>query len=700
MKILLKNFGTYSEKEFYFPNNKFILFKGENGSGKSTVFKAISWVIYGKYKTVKKGTTSCEVVLQDSNWIVKRTSKPQTFKLRYNGEDYEGSAAQQLLYTILGSNWDQFRLSTMIDSNSRSSLASITPAERFSVIRELVSSLDEPQRDLEKILAFEKSLETEGDVSKGELNILGKQLEAAKSEFENMDKPVEVHYDEEHVNHLETLLEKDRTKRETWIHIMSNGLTKEGILKRLDELKMYPALIHKLSKMKEYLLYRKHVDSITKTKKDFEIGKKLHFKKLKQELKTLTEKDDDPETYKEIAKEYGIREDQKDEGNPYWDVDPTKIKKLLEERKEDQQISHLKKTKQKCPHCAKLVAIQDEKLVKWETKWNKINDTGDISHLEALGCLTHEWDPDANKKWEEAVTNKNRIKELTRMIDGQILSTELIRLRKSFGEELKVPEGYKEKYAVEYLESRIEEITKEIGSIKQEEEGEIERLEHLLTNNVIPTKKKLDKLNTRIKDTEIKLNEWRRISTQVSQKKEYERVKKVIKTTKAAIKEIQSAGESNEQLKADLAKLKVLQKEAEIMSMQNVVDTINTYSSNYLQKFFDEAITVDLTLTKKTQKGVKMSLDIDINFNGQKYEISEFSQGELIKINLAFILAMNRLQNSKYLFLDEVLQNLDKNILLEIYECLQTITDEVSVFVIDHNSVEGFFDSVIDFKKE
>ena len=40
MKILLKNFGTYVEKEFDLPNNKFVLFKGENGSGKMYNFQS------------------------------------------------------------------------------------------------------------------------------------------------------------------------------------------------------------------------------------------------------------------------------------------------------------------------------------------------------------------------------------------------------------------------------------------------------------------------------------------------------------------------------------------------------------------------------------------------------------------------------------------------------------------------------------
>ena len=613
MRILLKNFGTYAQKEFEFTNNQFILFKGENGSGKSTIFKAIAWVLYSKYKTVKHGCTSCEVVLQDRDWIVKRTSKPQTLKLRYRDDEFEGSAAQKLIYKLIGSNWEQFKLSTMIDSNPRSSLASITPGDRFSVIRELVSSMDEPQQDLEKILAFEKGLISGEDMSKGELNILKKQFEEANKELSEMDKPESVDIDEEEREKLESLLEKDRAKRENWVDMLSSGLTKEAAEERLAQLDALPSLKDRLKKMKEYLTYTKHIESVKKTKDDFEKGKKLHFKQLKKELKELEKKESDPDTLKEVAREQGIRDDAKDEGNPYWNSPPDEIEKLIEEKKEEQKVVHLKSTKQKCPHCSKAVAINENKILKWLTKWNKVKDCDDVHHLESLTGLVYESDETANKKWEESVTIKNRIRELKRMIDGEILSTELIRLRKSFGEEIDQPEGYKDKYTIEYLEERIEQLNQELGSIKDEEKGERKKLESVTSSKIAPSQKKLTKLNSRIKETEQKLDEFRKYDKILSEKKEYERLKKVVKTTKKAIKEIESNKEGDEKIKADIAKLKVLQKEAEIMSMQNVVDTINSCSSDYLQKFFDDAITVELTLVKHTQKGVKMALDIDIN---------------------------------------------------------------------------------------
>ena len=402
---------------------------------------------------------------------------------------------------------------------------------------------------------------------------------------------------------------------------------------------------------------------------------------------------------KEQARELVIREREKENGNPHWDKDPIEIGGLIEERKDVVNVVALKATKQKCPCCSKYVAIENETIVKWQNKWSKINDVDDVHYLECLKKLEHSLNDEANEKWEESVKVKMRIKEIERILDGNILSPELVRLRKSFGEEIEKPADWKDKYTIEYIEERIDELTRQIGSIPEEEDGERAKLEGLLSSKILPTKKKLKTLNKRIEQTEKALDEIRRHEKQIAKVTDWKRLKKQIKETKKIITSTENGVEEAEKLKVSIQRLKVLQKEAEIMSMQNVVDTLNLYSSEYLQRFFDSSIDVTLTLIKKTQKGVKLSLELDIVFNGEKYDISEFSQGELIKINLAFILSMNRLQGSQYLFLDEVLQNLDKNVLLDIYSCLQSVTNEVSVFVIDHNSVEGFFDNVVEFVK-
>lgn len=695
MKILLKNFGNYDTKEFNLPNNKFVLFKGENGSGKSTVFKAISWVLFNKLKTVKHGSDACEVVFQDAGLTVKRVSKPQTLKLQYKNETFEQSVAQEMIYKIIGLNWDQFCLSTMIDSNIKTSLATITPMERFNVIRELVSTLDEPRKDQEKIEAYYKTLTS--DIHKGELNVLQRSLGESKNElekFKDVDVPLEKTDDKEDVA---VTLKELKVKQKLWMNMFSDGLSTDSIKTRLDEISKIPILKEKISVIKDCLQYARHAKSVQDNKDSFEKGKKLYFKELNAELKKLQKATPlgEEEELKAKAKECITRHQEKESKNPFWDSSPEDIEELKSTLQKDLDVLKLKSTKQKCPVCQDFVALQETQIVKWEKEWNKVKPNKDAKFINSLE-FQHPLDEQAKEKWETMIKNKMRINEIKRMLKDEILSSELIRLKKSFGEPIPMPKDWKDKYDVEYLEKRLEELTLQFGSIKPEEPGESKKL---LSLKDVPTRKKLEKLNIQVDELEKKYGFLQEQEIKNHKFNEMTRIKERIEKLQKDLNHVTGQIDTTEKLKAAVARLKTLQKEAEILSMQNVVDTINIYSDEYLKQFFDENIRVVLSLVKHTAKETKLGLDIDIEFNGHKFDITEFSQGELIKINLSFILAMNRLQGSKYLFLDEVLQNLDRNVLLDIYGCLKNITDGVSIFVIDHNSVEGFFDEIIEFTK-
>lgn len=670
MKLLLINFGTYEKKQFDFKSNQFTLFKGENGSGKSTIFKAICFALYDKFKTVRHTQETCQVTLQDQNWIIKRTSKPRILKVQIDTLILEGASAQELIINkIMKMTWEQFCLCTMIQESK--SLVSITAGERFSVVRDLVSCLDKPVNDAEKILAYEKSLKEQFTFSSGEMSVLRAQLD----KYSDCE---EIQFDKDQYNESRERLEILLTKREKWISILSTGIPKDEAQLKLEKLDSVKTIKSKIQKLTNNLQYVRQIDQIKKLKEDFEIGRKDYFERIKNELKEL--KDYNEANLKEIAMETQIRLSLKDDGNPYWEWSPEEIKKV------DLRSVSLKQTRQQCPCCNNFVAIEKGKIIEWETNWNKeSNITTDIM---ALQKLKYPLDLKAPEKWEMAVKTRLRKAELTRILKDEILSSELIRMKKSFGEKISEPQGYKEFYTIEYLEDRIQTLTKELGTCPKESEREM--LETIVSTKKYPTKEGLEKITKEISELTKKCDKMRDDMDKYKLYQEYSNLKEKIK--------IISEKEANIKLEmVAIERIKILQKEAEIMSMQNIIDTINSYAEEYLVKFFDNTITVTLDVIKKTAKNVKMSLEMNILYGGQPYNIHEFSQGELIKINLAFILAMNRLQQSSYLFLDEVLQNLDKGVLLEIYACLKQLN--ISVYVIDHNSIEGFFDEIIEFQK-
>ena len=110
MKITLHNFGCYKDKTFIF-NDMFTLFKGINGSGKSTVFKALCYALYGKNKTLMYGESTSSVKLETKSWSVTRVSKPMSLLLTHKEKSYEDTKAQAIIEnTIIGMSWEQFSL--------------------------------------------------------------------------------------------------------------------------------------------------------------------------------------------------------------------------------------------------------------------------------------------------------------------------------------------------------------------------------------------------------------------------------------------------------------------------------------------------------------------------------------------------------------------------------------------------------------
>jgi len=682
MKIQLVNFGTFEKKLFEFPSG-FILFQGENGSGKSTIFKAIAFVLYDKYKTVKHGKEECQVILTESSWKVHRISKPKTLNLEYNGVKYHGTTAQEIIIDkIMNMNYDQFCLSTMINSNTRCSLASITSGDRFNVIRDLVSCLDQPKLDVEKLIAYEKSLNSGSDISSGGKTALTLQLTRLQNQLGEYDSNP-VTFDQEEYNDIKTNLSDLREKRDKWLEMLSKGVTKDEAIEKLDQLNMRNEIALKISNLKKNLEYVRHLDIIKSAKLRFENDKTAYFQELQDELDNLVSQSEtlSEDKLKKWAIETEIRKTARDQGNPFYDKSVNEISE-----------NGVNMTKLTCPHCQEQIGVNGESVVKWKPSWNESDHD-----LSKLAELEFDWDEDAGKKWERAVKIRMRISELKRLIEKQVLSSELVRLKKSFGEKQTPPTTFKSNYTVDYLQGRIEFLTDLLGSYPKESDRQL--LESIVAIKKYPTREGLNRLTTEIKDFESKFEHLQRLRDKFTR---YQTVCHLQDQIRSIQTEIDHIDKKTSEIKNEMVaidRLKQLQREAETMSMETVVNTINTYASEYLSKFFDDMIQVQLILYKKTLKNTKMSIELEIEYNGQKYDIGEFSQGEAIKINLSFILAMNRLQNSKYLFLDEVLQNLDKDILLEIYSCLHSLCDNMTVFVIQHNSIDGFFDHTVEFKK-
>ena len=138
-------------------------------------------------------------------------------------------------------------------------------------------------------------------------------------------------------------------------------------------------------------------------------------------------------------------------------------------------------------------------------------------------------------------------------------------------------------------------------------------------------------------------------------------------------------------------------RKAELLSVENVLENINTGAMYYLEQMFDEPIVIRIDNEMENAKGnIINKTSVHIEYKGNVYDsVSQLSGGERQRANLAFLLAVNDMVNSRFLFLDESLNNLDATLNSDILSLLKKSRSGKLTLVISHEAVEGIFDDRI-----
>lgn len=129
MRLVLKNFRCYENKEFTFEDG-LTLISGESGTGKTTIFLAVLFVLYNKgNKITTFGKKSCSVTLETDDLIVVRTKSPN--KLIVNGK-YEDDVAQSIINNKFGNN--MFESISYLPQFPTNSFVLLTPTQKLEFI--------------------------------------------------------------------------------------------------------------------------------------------------------------------------------------------------------------------------------------------------------------------------------------------------------------------------------------------------------------------------------------------------------------------------------------------------------------------------------------------------------------------------------------------------------------------------------------
>lgn len=172
MRVTIKRFRSWDSLALNFEAGQIHLLKGPSGVGKSTVFAAIQWCLYGNVRSVtpldtRDGVTprqagrshspraATSVVLEMDGFRAARSRAPNL--LRVN--DLEGDDAQRAIDARFGP-WALFSVTSIVSQKERNQLLAMSNAEKLDVLRMLSLGADDPDRYI-KILEEKIALDSE-----------------------------------------------------------------------------------------------------------------------------------------------------------------------------------------------------------------------------------------------------------------------------------------------------------------------------------------------------------------------------------------------------------------------------------------------------------------------------------------------------------------------------------------------------------
>ena len=251
MKLILKNFRCYSEKEFIFGDHGLLLLSGSSGSGKSTIFLAINFVLYGEgTKLVTHGKTSCQVDLEFENLKITRTKKPNRLVVLNTliNEELEDDSAQSIINEKFGLAFD---IISYVQQSAINSFIILSPLEKLAFLEKFAfTGIDLKQIKIKCQNVIKKRNE--------ELIAATSQLELASSHFKTIEKPKKMDYPLEESENKKDDIQKEYKKYNDFENTIKEK-TKyiQKIKQEYNDLKIFLLEISNIEKNTDELLIKK-----------------------------------------------------------------------------------------------------------------------------------------------------------------------------------------------------------------------------------------------------------------------------------------------------------------------------------------------------------------------------------------------------------------------------------------------------------
>lgn len=708
MKLSLTNFRCHKNKVFECDDNGLILLNGKNGQGKSTIFEAIYFALYGDVKKPYSfGTKTCKVVLDYYNIKITRTSTPNRVVVFSNDKEYEGESAQSIINEKI-MNMHEFLASSYIKQKSNNSILTMTPVQQVQFIKNLVLDMEINTKLKERIKDLIKDAHDDISRENGKLDVITSQikkfsLDSKSSLKENPLKDTTEEEFKEKYSKLEENIKKWKKQK----LVLEGDIKKQEEFQKQNEndMKNQDKISLRLELLKDQLSKFQDIKPIQlkKYNKDLE--------NIKLNIKILEEIRDKNKKYIDIEKkinEINIpSEDEIENYKKYLEYQDFKFK--VDEIKENFKTEYkckkiqkydaiLKKMKEKhkidvynCPSCEANLCFTNNHLIITEYTPNSGDKdlSKEISMIEEFLNMKEPPKVDINENYEENIKKFNELNILLNNYtsDETFDEKEYESLITQMNE---ITEIIKQQNDKQKLQQEYDSLYDQLSSYKDDEN----------ICDLTETYKKLQEILSKINKGMEHINKMNNTKLELFHYNNYLKLNNQLETLNKEKEEYDTKLTNYKSKQNNLVIIREKSKLAELLALEGIIQNINEQAKYYLDMMFtSDPIIVKIETFKNVKSDVKFQMNTYINYKGEEYDnIDQLSGGERQKCELAFSLAVNAIMNSKIMMLDECINNLDTEVNTEILRLLLDFSQTYNklILVVSHECVNGLFDKIID----
>jgi len=687
--LKLKNFRKFQDSYIEFPDGVTGVV-GLNGAGKSTIFEALAWTLYGSVaartsadQIKREGTEHsdpCRIELEfifgDDNYRVVRemTGKNLTASasVTVNGTLAANGAevVSKFIQKKLGMDFKSFYTSIFAKQKELNALSTMNPSERRPLILRMlgINALDEIIAEIRSDAKSKKDL-----IEKLELDLVDETGKNRILKFEEEIKTLEGNKEEIAKNIKENkknilLVEKecDLIKKDC----DTNKTVYEKICKRKEELDEKKILFDEKKRLEEETKNLKQKIKERQGNIEKQKVKLKKFEKLDKELKNLeTIQNGNNDALEKILKK----------------IEEKKI--LRNHIKKDIKEITLKKTEiekmgpnAKCPTCERVLEKQYHKLLEVYSK-EVAEKNKEMTTLEKEGEKVEE-EYERLSREKQALQKKNTYLQ-HQFIEKEKINTTLQDILEEITREQK------------YLEDKTKELAK-ISKIDFDEKKYV-----AVKNTVEESYKKYQSSLTSLSEIRNKLEKLKINQERMDGEKNL--VLQQIKNLQQNIEEQQKIMKKMKEKKKEMQHLKMLN---DIMTSFriHVISQIRPTLSFYASELFE-----GLTDGKYSEIELDENYNLIIYDNGSPYTIERFSGGEEDLANLCIRLAISEVITQRagsmfnFIVLDEIFGSQDNIRKQNIIRALNSFSSKFrQIFLITHiEEIKNFMEnSMIVYEEE